>query len=105
MEALLKKRKAKNNDDKSEESASTDSKIMNEMVDNLNYFSFGYIGTIVAFIYNSIMKHGIFGSIFQIFKSAFFFVDKTQYYPSMILNNIFGFVTKPLERVTKNTSK
>lgn len=106
MEALLEKRKAINNGETPVKSTTTTkSDNLNKVIDTLNYYSFGYVGTIVAIIYNSILKHGIIGSIYQIIKSAFFFVDKTQYYPNIVLNNIFGFVSKPLERLTKNTSK
>ena len=105
MEALLEKRKAIKNGEKPVESKSTNNKTMNTVIDTINSYSFGYVGTIIAIIYNSILEHGIIGSIFQLFKSAFFFVDKSQYYPKIALNNIFGFVSEPLERVTKKTSK
>ena len=106
MEALLEKRKAIKKGEKPINSDNTtNSKIMNSMIDNINKYSFGYVGTIIAIIYNSVTKRGIFGSIVELVKLLFFFVDKAQYYPKLFLNNIFGFVTKPLERITKKTSK
>ena len=108
MDSLLEKRNALKNGEKPVD-IGTKSATINKIIENLNYYSFGYIGTIVAIIYNSIIEKGVTGSIYDLVKSAFFFVDKTQKYPNKVLNNIFGFVSKPLERVmpksTKNTSK
>ncbi len=108
MDALLKKRDAIKKG-KKPVNIDTNSATINKIIENLNYFSFGYIGTIIAIIYNSILEKGVMGSIYQLFKSAFFFVDKTQKYPNKVLKYIFGFVSQPLERVmpksTKNTSK
>ncbi len=88
---------------------SSNSKSLNMFIEKLNDFSFGYIGTIVAIIYNSILEKGFFGSMYDFIKTSFFFVDQTQKYPNKVLNNIFGFVSKPLERIipksTKNTLK
>ncbi len=88
---------------------SSKSQSLNMFIEKLNDFSFGYIGTIVAIIYNSILEKGFFGSIYDFIKASFFFVDDSQKYPKKVLNNIFGFVSKPLERIipksTKNTSK
>ena len=40
--------------------------------------------------------------MYELIKSAFFFVDESQKYPKKILNNIFGFVSQPLERILQN---
>ena len=107
MDTLLEKRNALKNGEKPV-NTNTKNTIINKIIDNLNYFSFGYIGTIISIIYNSILEKGIMGSIYELIKYAFFFVDKTQKYPNKVLKHIFGFVSRPLERVipksTKNTS-
>ena len=108
MDALLEERDALKKGKKPIK-ISSKSKYLNMIIEKLNDFSFGYIGTIVAIIYNSILEKGFFGSMYDFIKSAFFFVNETQKYPNKVLNNIFGFVSKPLERIipksTKNTLK
>ncbi len=108
MDALLEERDALKKGKKPIK-ISSKSKYLNMIIEKLNDFSFGYIGTIVAIIYNSILEKGFFGSMYDFIKSAFFFVNETQKYPNKVLNNIFGFVSQPLERIipksTKNTSK
>ena len=51
------------------------------------------------------MKRGIFGTIYDVFTSSFFFVNKTQQYPNKMLHNSFGFVTAPIEHVFQKSTK
>tara|TARA_E500000178_G_C16701055_1_gene608220 strand:- start:277 stop:618 length:342 start_codon:yes stop_codon:yes gene_type:complete len=108
MDALLEQRDAIKKGKKPIK-LSSKSESFNILIENLNKYSFGYIGTIAAIIYNSILEKGILGSVYELFKSSFFFVKKTQRYPNKLLHNIFSFVSEPLERIipnsTKNTSK
>ena len=108
MDSLLEERDALKNGKKPIK-ISSKSQSVNMVIEKLNDFSFGYIGTIVAIIYNSILEKGFFGSIYEFIKASFFFVDDAQRYPNKVLHNVFGFVSVPLERIipnsTKNTSK
>tara|TARA_X000001036_G_scaffold433726_1_gene471856 strand:+ start:30 stop:368 length:339 start_codon:yes stop_codon:yes gene_type:complete len=103
MDELLSKRnELKGNPTKVQ---TTKSSYVNKMINQLNFFSFGYIGTIVGIIYNTIMERGIVGATYDIIKSSFFFVNKTQHYPNIVLNHIFGFVSSPFDRLFNNSTK
>lgn len=110
MDYLLKKRsQEKNNGHMYNDNTTTNNEYVNKIIKQANYYTFGYIGTMIAIIYNAVVNRGILGSSYDLFTSSFFFVNSTKKYPNKLLNNIFGFVSKPVERViqkpTKNTSK
>jgi hypothetical protein len=108
MDALLEERDALKNGKKPIK-LSSKSETLNMLIDKLNDFSFGFIGTILAIIYNSILEKGILGSGYDLIKGSLFFIANTQKYPNIMLHQIFSFVSEPLERIipksTKNTSK
>ena len=104
MDALLEQRDAIKKGKKPIK-LSSKSESFNILIENLNKYSFGYIGTIAAIIYNSILEKGILGSLYELFKSSFFFVKQTQRYPNKLLDNIFSFVSEPLERIIPNSTK
>ena len=83
----------------------TKNSYVNNMIKQLNFFSFGYIGTIVGVVYKTIMERGIVGATYDMIKSSFFFVNKTQHYPNIVLHHIFGFVSSPFERLFNNSTK
>lgn len=109
MDYLLKKRSQDKNDGIHKVNTTTNNEYVNKIIKQANYYTFGYLGTLIAIIYNAVMDRGILGSTYDLFTSSFFFVNKTKDYPNKVLNSIFGFVSKPVERVlqnpTKNTSK
>tara|TARA_B100001059_G_C17839557_1_gene591099 strand:+ start:3395 stop:3739 length:345 start_codon:yes stop_codon:yes gene_type:complete len=109
MDYLLKKRSQDKNGGIHKVNTTTNNEFINKIIKQANYYTFGYIGTLIAIVYNAVMTRGIVGSSYDLFTSSFFFVNKTKEYPNLLLNNIFGFVSKPVERVlhkpTKNTSK
>ena len=110
MDYLLNKRsQEKSNNGIHKVNTTTNNEFVNKTIKQANYYTFGYIGTLIAIVYNAIVNRGLIGSAYDLFMSSFFFVDKTKKYPNKVLNSIFGFVSNPIDRVlqnpTKNTSK
>jgi hypothetical protein len=106
MDYLLKKRSQKNNnDDNYKVNTTTNNEYVNKIIKQANYYTFGYLGTLIAIIYNAVMNRGIIGSIYDLFVSSFFFINSIKKYPNKVLNSIFGFVSNPIERVLKNPTK
>tara|TARA_B100001758_G_C18416996_1_gene621052 strand:+ start:7967 stop:8305 length:339 start_codon:yes stop_codon:yes gene_type:complete len=109
MDELLNKRSNEKGVPIKKTNTKTNNEVVNKIISNLNYYTFGYIGTLIAILYNTITERGVLGAIYDILKSSFFFIKKGQYYPNIILHKSFGFVSEPVERLfhssTKNTSK
>jgi|TARA_R110001599_G_scaffold351721_1_gene584383 hypothetical protein len=108
MDYLLNKRSQEKGGGIKKTNTITNNKYVNKLIEQTNYYTYGYIGTLIAIVYNAVVNRGIIGSSYDLFTSSFFFVKNTTYYPNIVLNYIFSFVSSPVDRLinkpTKNTS-
>ncbi len=109
MEELLQKKYKENgNSGMKPPKTTTNNERVNKIIDQTNYFTFGYLGSMIGIVYNALLHRGILGTMYDLFVSSFFFMNSIKQYPNYVLHNIFGFVSKPVEQLvkppTRNTS-